>query len=215
MRANIKRSKSFDTVLSLDNNRLDRVSSYKYLGFILDEHLNFNKHITEICNLVSHKLYLLSRIRKYLTTLACINIFKTMVLSVMEYGDIVYSGTSFGNLDKLDKLFYRGLRICLGNEAYSKEELKHECNITDLTKRRDIHLLLFMHKQKEKDRLLKPCNIPTRLHDAPVFWQYKPINERAKLNVFYRGALLWNGLPAYMRNLDFNAFKNQLKKQLE
>ena len=45
MRSNVKRSKSLDTVLSLDNNRLDRVSSYKYLGFIIDEHLNFNKHV--------------------------------------------------------------------------------------------------------------------------------------------------------------------------
>ena len=75
MRSNVKRSKSIDTVLSLNNYILDRVCSYKYLGFILDDHLNFNKHIAEICNLVSHKLYLLSRIRRYLTTEACINIF--------------------------------------------------------------------------------------------------------------------------------------------
>ena len=121
--------------------RLNRVGSYRYLGFILDEHLNFNKHITELCNLVTHKLYLLSRIRRYLTTSACINIFKTMVLSVIEYGDIVYSGTAQGNLDKLDKLFYRGLCISLGNDiAYSKEELKNESNLSDLNNRRDLHL---------------------------------------------------------------------------
>ena len=114
MRSNIKRTKSLNTVLSLSNNRLDRVSSYKYLGFILDEHLNFNKHVSEMCNTISHKLYLMSRIRTFLTTQACINIFKTMVLSVIEYGDIIYAGTSVGNLDKLDRLFYRGLRICLG-----------------------------------------------------------------------------------------------------
>ena len=67
MRSNIKRTKSVDTILSLNNNRLDRVSSYKYLGFILDEHLNFNKHVSEICNIVSHKLFLLSKIRRFLT----------------------------------------------------------------------------------------------------------------------------------------------------
>ena len=58
MRSNVKRSKSTDTILSLNNDILDRVCSYKFLGFILDEHLNFNKHITELCNLVTHKLYL-------------------------------------------------------------------------------------------------------------------------------------------------------------
>ena len=47
-----------------------------------------------------------------------------MVLSVIEYGDIIYAGTSSGNLDRIDKLFYRGLRICLGNEiVFTKDEL--------------------------------------------------------------------------------------------
>ena len=48
MRSNIKKSKAIHTVLSLNNNILDRVCSYKYLGFILDDHLTFNKHISEL-----------------------------------------------------------------------------------------------------------------------------------------------------------------------
>ena len=215
MRSNVKRSKSLDTSLSLNNNRLDRVSSYKYLGFILDEQLNFNKHITEMCNLVSHKLYLLSRIRKFLTTQACINIFKTMVLSVIEYGDIIYSGTSTGNLNKIDRLFYRGLRICMSNDIiYTKEELCSECSISILAKRRDLHLLLYMHKQSGKPELLKHSLLNTRLHNAPVFWQYKPVNEKARLNVLYRGALLWNNLSAFRRNMDFKKFKTWLKSEM-
>ena len=212
MRSNVKRTKSLNTVLSLSNNRLDRVSSYKYLGFILDEHLNFNKHVSEMCNTISHKLYLMSRIRKFLTTQACINIFKTMVLSVIEYGDIIYAGTSVGNLDKLDRLFYRGLRICLGNEnIFTKEELCNECKISILSKRRDLHLLLYMHKQSSNPDLLKPKLMNTRLHMAPVFMQYKPVNEKARMNILYRGALLWNNLPAVKRNMEFKVFKAWLK----
>ena len=215
MRSNVKRSKSIDTVLSLNNNILDRVCSYKYLGFILDDHLNFNKHISTLCNLVSHKLYLFSKIRKYLTTEACITIFKTMVLTVMEYGDIVYSGTAACNLNKIDKLFYRGLRICLGNEIiYSKNDLCAECRLSPLSKRRDLHLLLFMHKQSTNKDLLKPCYIATRLHNAPVFWQYKPVNEKVRYNILYRGALLWNNLPANVRNMNFKEFKILQKKSL-
>ena len=90
MRSNIKKSKTINTVLSLNNNILDRVCSYKYLGFILDDHLSFNKHIAELCRLVSHKLYLLSKVRRYITTEACINVFKTMILSLLEYGDYFF-----------------------------------------------------------------------------------------------------------------------------
>ena len=162
MRSKIKKSKSEDTLLSLNNTILSRVCSYKYLGFILDDHLNFNKHITELCNTITHKLYLLSKIRRYLTTEACITIFKTMILSIMEYGDIIYTGATDGNLQKIDKLFYRGLRICLNyNYKAEREQLCLDCNVKSLEVRRRNHLVLFMHKQTTNIELLKP---KTRYH---------------------------------------------------
>ena len=211
MRSIIKKSRNIDTLLSLNGAVLEKVCSYKYLGFILDDQLNFNKHIAEIAKLVSHKLYLLSRIRKYITQFACITIFKSMVLSLIEYGDIVYGGTSQNNLDKLDRLFYRGLRICdNSNNKISKNVLCTDCHISTLEIRRELHLLLFMHKQQQKEELLKQVNICTRLHQAPVFKLYKPNTEKARQNVMYRGALSWNSLPAQDRNSDFKIFKTKL-----
>ena len=214
-RSNIKKSKSVDTIISLNNCTLDRVCSYKYLGFRLDDHLTFNKHISELSNLVTHKLYLLSKIRRYITFEASLTIFKTMVLSIIEYGDIIYSGTSIRNLNKIDTLFYRGLRICLGHQiGLSKDDLCHECTITPLLGRRRLHLLLFMHKLSANKDMLKMTSIVTRLHEAPVFWLYKPENEKARLNILYRGALEWNMLLAKDRNLDFNDFKVMYKREL-
>ena len=213
MRSVIKKSKNVDMILSLNNTVLDKVCSYKYLGFILDDQLNFNKHISDLTKIVTHKLYLLSKIRKYLTKHACISIFKTMILSLIEYGNIVYAGTTYSNLDKLDKLFYRGLRICDGtNTMMSKALLRKECYIETLGLRRNIHLLLFMHKQTKNIDLIKKTNVRTRLHQAPVFQTYKPNNEKARQNILYRGACLWNELPANDRNLDFKAFKSLLRK---
>ena len=104
MSSAVKKSKTANSILSLNNQILSRVCSYKYLGFTLDEHLNFNKHIEELKKLVTHKLYLMSKIRKYITTEACITIFKTMVLSLIEYGSIIYLGTSILNISKIKNL---------------------------------------------------------------------------------------------------------------
>ena len=112
MRSIVLKARMLNINLSLNNQILEQVCSYKYLGLILDEHLTYKKHIKEMNKVISHKLYLMSKIRKYLTEQACIDIFKTMVLSVIEYCDIIYGGTSQGNLSTIDKLFYRGLRIC-------------------------------------------------------------------------------------------------------
>ena len=148
MRSIVKKIKAQNLVFSLNNQILERVCSYKYLGFALDEHLNFNKHIKDMKELISHKIYILSKIRKYITFEASIYIFKTMILSLIEYGDIIYNGTTQSNLDDIEKLFFRGLRICLNANNYvSKPDICALCKISILEKRHDCHLMLFMHKQ--------------------------------------------------------------------
>ena len=81
-------------------------------------------------------------------------------------------------------------------------------HIASLDNRRNIHLLLFVHKQTQKDHLIKKCRIRTRLQQAPVFKTYTPNNEKAKQNVLYRGAISipWNALPACDRNKAFTDF---------
>ena len=117
MRSLVRKSKAQNFISSLNNQILEKVCSYKYLGFTLDEYLNFNRHIKEMKQLVTHKLYLLSKIRKYITVDACIIIFKTMIPSLFEYRDLVYNGTSQKNLDDIEKLFYRGLRIYVSTQT--------------------------------------------------------------------------------------------------
>ena len=216
MRSLVKKSKNQNLILSLGTNILEKVCSYKYLGFTLDEHLNFNKHVNDLKQLVSHKLYLLATITLYISMEACINIFKTMILSLNDYGDIVYNGISQLNLDNVEKLFYRDLHICvITNNYMSKEDLRYACNIASLKSRHDCHQLLFMHKQKANVDLMKPKTVNTRLHDAPVFNTYKPNNEKAKCNVLYKGATKWDGLPSNARNLDFTDFKTLQKKGIK
>ena len=73
-----------------------------------------------------------------------------MILSLIEYGDVIYSGTSQFNLKKIVNLFYRGLRICENaNIHVQKNILCHNNHVAPLEIRRNVHLLLFMHKQKK------------------------------------------------------------------
>ena len=71
-----------------------------------------------------------------------------------------------------------------------------------------------MHKQTDNQTLHKDKKVKTRLHNALVFKTYKPNNEKAKANVFYRGAMLWNTLGANYRNMDLEEFKLYQKQQL-
>ena len=143
--------------LRMDGQTLDRVFAYKYLGVTVDDRLNFNKHIMDMKKIVSHKLFMFSKIRYYIREEDAILLFKTMILPVLEYCDIIYEGTGANNLTKIDKLFKQGLRICLGNRiplVKNEIEMQKICQICNLKIRRQIHLRNFMYKQQSNLELI-------------------------------------------------------------
>lgn len=53
---------SSDIAIQSQGQKIERVSSFCYLGVTLDEHLSWNEHVEIICHKVSKRLGLLSRI---------------------------------------------------------------------------------------------------------------------------------------------------------
>ena len=97
--------------IKIANEQIQYVDSYKYLGVTLDQSLNFNLHVQNTYKISSHKVYLLSRIRPYITKDAALNVYKSKICPYMDYGDILYMGTFAPILDKLQKLQFRAIRI--------------------------------------------------------------------------------------------------------
>ena len=200
----LKKVKDVDLDLKLDGQILDRVHYYNYLGLTIDDQLNCNKHIQELNKIVSHKLFMFAKLRFYIDEKEAIALFKTMILPIIEYCDIIYEGTSVSNINTIYKLFKQGLRACIRNRnpiVTDDLELKKNCKICNLKIGRQVHLRNFMYKQQNHIELINRRNIRTRLHDAIVFKLYKPSSEKSRQNVIYRGALEWNKLNKEQRLL--------------
>ena len=143
---------------------LDRVHYYTYRGLMINDHLSFNKHIQDMNRIESRKLYMFSKIRCYIDEKEAILLFKTMILPIIEYCDIIYEVTSVKNLDKIDTLFKQGLRTCLRNRIpliKADFELQKLCKICKLSVRRKVHLRNFMYKQQGNIDLIYRRNINT------------------------------------------------------
>ena len=183
---------------------------------LLDSRLNYNAHIDNCSKIVSHKLYLLSKIRHYITENTSIRIYKTMIAPLIDYGDVIYSGTSDLKLQGLQKLQNRGLRVCLNNQGYtSRIQLHQSCSVLTLKIRRKFNLRKFMFKQKSNQNLVVNRDIRTRRHDAVVFETCRPKLEMYKKGSIYRGVQIWNELPAATRNIDtFMTFKSVQKNEM-
>ena len=166
-------------MLNLNGDDLSRVPYYKYLGVYLDSSLSFNKHLDVSKKLISNKLYMISKIRKYINEQTAIRIFQTVIAPLIEYGDIIYAGTTVKKLDKLQSLQNRGLRVCINeNQYFSLDQLHSRCKIPKLAERRSYNLRKYMFKQKNNDDLINRRTIRTRMHDAVVFETCKPNLEK-------------------------------------
>ena len=205
-----------DHELFIKNQKLQKVATYKYLGMILDSYLTFNNHLQQTLNVISHKLLLLCKLRKYIDKHTAITLYKSMILPIMEYGDVIYCGAKGKLLSKLQSAQNRILRLCIYSNVYMEtERLYSACKTSKLELRRDIHLNLFMYKQKGNNRIVNNRKIHTRAHDALLFTTIKPKNEKYKQNIYYRGALNWNSLPVRERSIiTFKEFKENQKKKL-
>ena len=211
-RQKVKKAKN--TQVYMNNQLLQTVPTYKYLGFTLDSVLSFNSHVSNVINLVLYKLNLLSKIRRFLKSATALKIYKSMILPYFDYGDIIYGSANKDGLDKLQRLQNKGLKLCMGyDRRHNTDDLHREAKCPKLESRRSAHINNFMFNRIDRSDLVDNRPIRTRAHDAPLFRVDIPKNETFKRSVAYAGSTKWNALPTEMRNIKSTAvFKNTQKR---
>ena len=179
----------------------------------IDEILSFNAHLKNTIKLVSHKIFLLHKIKYYITEDAATRIYKSMIMPYLDYGDIFFMNANSVQVKKLQTLQNRALKICHDTPNVPINILHQSVQIPKLVPRRKTHLLNFMYKNRFNVKILNTRNVRTRLHDAPVFNTKKPNSEKYKANVYYNGDVCWNVLPVHIRNTEtYDMFKNCQKQ---
>ena len=123
------------------------------LSVRLDNTLNFELHASECLKMVAHRLYLLSRVRKYITIGQAITIYKSKIVPYFDYGDIFLMNVTIKTQTKLQRLQNRALRICLAQDGRSNvNDMHNTCNINKLDHRRSAHLLNFVYKRAQDEK---------------------------------------------------------------
>ena len=213
-RSKVKKSKNID--IKVDGEKLKMVPSFKYLGMTLDSTLNSNLHIAQIIKCVCHKMTLLAKLKRYLNESTALVIYKSMLLSYLDNGDVIFCNSNKKDLDKLQRLQNKCLRICMGKDRLFHTHGAHvQAKVPYLEDRRLAHVRNFMYKRKSNRELLNNREIRTRAHDAPVFEVPIPRCESFKRSVCFHGSNKWDNLPAKTRNIvSFPAFKHAQKIEM-
>ena len=117
-----------------------------------------------VIRLVSHKLLLLTKIRKYIDKKQSIIIFKSKIMPYFDHGDIFLLGVQIKTRDMLQKLQNRALRLVLSRDSrHNVWDLHHEALTPMLDKRRECHLLNFMYRRKGMPTYIQTPNRQLRM----------------------------------------------------
>lgn len=135
------------SICTLQGEKIDSVLSYKYLGIWLDTKLSYQSHIDHLIKKLRRIIGFLYRNKACFSFHSRKTIVQSLLLSVLDYGDIVYMHASSSTLKLLDAVYHSALRFVTGDGF-----LTHHCTLyenvgwTSLSTRRELHCLTFIYK---------------------------------------------------------------------
>ena len=90
--------------IKADNINIRSVSNQKLLGLHIDENLNWNIHIDNLCKVVSSKISLQRQLAEYVPLQVQKQFYQGYIIPLLDYGSITWGSTSTANIERLSKL---------------------------------------------------------------------------------------------------------------
>ena len=186
--------------------------SEKILGVHVDDNLMWNNHFQHVSKKISSYLWLLSKIRSYLSVEHRLMFYNAYVKPHFDHCNTVWSNTSSGNINKISKLQRRACKLILAQDYTDIQEALERLNILSFDQ------IIFLNKAKLMYKVYNNL-APVYLHEL---FQMRDINldntasnlrsvahknyllPQAKCNLYkgsfsYSGVVVWNSLPTNIK----------------
>ena len=118
-----KKSNLTDIPLTIDNQTIKSVPSVELLGIYLDDKLNFNLQISNICRSAANQLNALVRLKSYLSFNAKRVLINSYIISNFNYCPLVWMVSTAKSLNKIESLQKRALRFLYNDYSIYYEGL--------------------------------------------------------------------------------------------
>ena len=224
--------------ITIDNTDIKPVDSSKFLGVIIDQNLNWHKHITKITNQISRSLGIIKKFRSILPSNILFSLYNTLILPYISYCNVAWANTNHTleenqcpwtstKTTKIDNLFIiqkKTLRACTNSHFLSHtKNIFHDLNTLNIFDLNKLQTALFMYRYEEKTlpksfagffaKNYEIHNYNTR--SASNFRPIKPKLDINKYSIKYCGPKLWNSLnPDLKKSKSIKQFKCQYKNNL-
>ena len=208
--------------LKINNVRIERETTTKFLGVLLDENMTWRNHIACVENKITKNLGLLYKARHLLNTVCTKQLYFSFIhYSYLNYANIVWASTNKSKLKTLLRRQKHAARIIhFKNKYIHARPLLQNMEALNVYQLNIQQTLLFMHKVKHGNipNVFKnsfPLNSNKYGTKSTKSSFYKPFfkNRSNQFSIAFRGPHLWNTLiQESIKDLPFHTFKNKLKE---
>ena len=90
---------------------LPQSSTARNLGGVFDQQMNMDQHITKLCQTINWQICNLYRISRYIDQETCANIVRAMLLSRLDYCNVLFNNIAQRDLDRLQRFQNKCARL--------------------------------------------------------------------------------------------------------
>ena len=207
---------NFEYSFDLNNDKVQKVDKWKVLGMFLQENLSWEKHIDQLICTCYKKLFVLKKINRFAPQKTKKHLAEALIISKIDYGNIIYSNVSQNSLMRLQKLLKATFSFVNGRYSNSVDVIL--LGWLPINERIDFCLIKLAHKALYVTSFppyleLSFEKLSRNLRNKDEFL----INNCDKnSNTFIgKARILFNNLPYQIqRTSNFISFSGEVKKHL-
>ena len=221
-----RKTRAMHPDLLLNNTKLTKVNNHKHLGLMISNNMSWSSHINEILAKAEKRLSMMRR-SKYFLPRSCLDkLYKSMILPLLDYCDVIYDSFTMYENEQLDKLQRKASLLCTGAfRITSNEKLLKELGWPKLKNRRASHRLVLFYKilnDLTPQYLKQLCNlIPHNTNNYQLRRNNSfliPFIHRESFSKSYFPKTIrdWNKLPNDVKqSQSLNIFKTRIRSLYE
>ena len=193
------------SVLNINGVEFTMESSVKLLGIEIDNKLNFEKHVSYICQKTSNQLNAICRLQAFMGHKEKEAMINTFVHSNFNYGCLIWHFSSKKSQNEIGKIYERSLKFLSNDYVSSYAELRKKTTSVSMETKRLRRIVYEIFKTLNnlnpvfmKDIFHYSPNLTHKKHNLYIHTQNTARFESKSLRAF--GANIWNTLPEHIKS---------------
>ena len=204
----------------VEGTEIEFQSEIDVLGVCIDDGMNFNSHVNNVCKKAGKQVSALQSLTGVLDQKSRMALYQSFVMANCDYCPLVWFFTSGSSISKLEKIQERALRFVLKYSVSCYDELISKAKVDAFRVRAVKKMATEVFKMLNhispgyfENNFQKASN-PYNLRDNnKLVHPMKLTTSHGIKPIQYYGAHLWNSLPADIRSaVSISQFKGLIRK---